>query len=828
MELLPADALRPAGAAVSPHSDYEPIANAIPTPWSVGPADTPHSGAGRLAVDLGGRWERAADESASTSFPEPGARGSAGPPDGLAWRKVVVPDNFGSDDEFSAFFGPMWYRRRFADPWAGVSDTPGGRVRLRFRAVDYLADVWLNGEHLGHHEGSFAPFGFDVTDRLVRDNEVVVCVQDPLEALDPAAFFFSHSKRVIKGTLKYHDSRPGGLPGRMAGPLVEGGDPWVWTPEWGQSMTTAGITDTVELVRTGRGALDAVFVTPLGTDARVQIAAIVTNHTDAALDAVLHLGITDDTATAAVTVPPGTGRVDLQVDLPHLARWEPVHSPRGAPEVHELRATLVVADQVTDRRTVPFGLRTASVATDESGRATHLEVNGHPVFVKAVNYIPWQHFADVGRSFYDRDMRMITEAHGNSVGVHAHVQSPHAYDAADAAGILVFQDFPLQWFYDSGTETNPGFVDTACRQIAEMAYLLHHHPSVVYYACHNEPRRMFVPTAEADDTPERDLGERHLDAALFRTLRGIEDSRHVHEASGIGDDVHDYQGSLMGGSMYRVGEQPAWFVSEYGSWTIGPQFAKFGDPPVWPPDASLLREWVSRLSFIGSTVSFAGRPERYASLEQWSDATESYGAALAKYQTEWFRAHRGAPFMGYRWHFWSDWGGYAGGGLVDVDRVPKRTYAAFRDASRPLLVVGLADRSVVEPGITSVRVVVVNDRSEPVESRVTWTVHAAHSAVFTPDPEGARIGLPMPPDPDARVAVERSRELIVDEGTFSFAVGAEATAPVGAVDVPLVPGTSRTLMLRWTDPTTGAEENSVHLCCLGANAVLTAGLSELP
>ena len=101
-----------------------------------------------------------------------------------------------------------------------------------------------------------------------------------------------------------------------------------------------------------------------------------------------------------------------------------------------------------------------------------------------------------------------------------------------------------------------------------------------------------------------------------------------------------------------------------------------------------MREWVSRLSFIGSTAGFAGMPDRYDSLRDWADATEAYGAALAKHQTEWFRIHRGAPFMGYRWHFWADWWGYAGGGLVDVERTPKRTYAAFRDASRPVLVTG--------------------------------------------------------------------------------------------------------------------------------------------
>ena len=205
---------------------------------------------------------------------------------------------------------------------------------------------------------------------------------------------------------------------------------------------------------------------------------------------------------------PGPRRVDLVTDLPNLGRWSPVHSPHGAPDLHELTAVAVVGDRVTDRRTISFGIRTARVVTGGDGHARHLEVNGQPVFVKAVNYIPWQHFAEVGRTFYDRDMRLIAEAHGNSIGVHAHIQSPHAYDAADAAGILTFQDFPLQWFYDCGTETNPGFVEEAQRQIADMAYLLHSHPSVVYYACHNEPLRMFVPT---------DARRRHARARRRRT-----------------------------------------------------------------------------------------------------------------------------------------------------------------------------------------------------------------------------------------------------------------------------------------------------------------------
>jgi beta-mannosidase len=827
LSLTPADRPHPAPAPVSAHSDFEPVAAARPLPWSAGTGGTEPEGSGRIEVALSGRWERWADVDGDPSFPAPGARAEAGPPTGVTWRKLTVPENFGFDDELSRQFAPVWYKRTFADPRHGALPDSPQRARLRFGAVDYLADVWLNGEHLGHHEGYFAPFGFDVTDRLAKDNTVIVAVQDPLEPLDPSALFFDHRKRVIKGTLKYHDSRPGGLPGRMVGPLVAGADPWVWTPEWGQSKTTGGIVGPVTLERTGDASLDALFATPL--DVRtVQIAAVLSNHTQEELAARLDLAMGDDRGQLDMRLPPGAGRVDVVVGLDpdRFASWEPAGSPVGGPVVHELRAALATPDgKALDRRAVRFGLRTAEVVTDDAGHAHHLEVNGRAVFVKAVNYIPWQHFAEVGRSFYDRDMRMLLDAHCNSVGVHAHVQSPQCYEAADDAGALVFQDFALQWAYDSGTGTNPGFVDTACRQIAEMAYLLHNHPSVVYYACHNEPARMFDPR-RADDGPETDGGETHLDTALDETLRAVDTGRHVHPASGIGDDVHNYFGSLAGGGIYRVRELPAWFVSEYGFWTVGAQGHKFGDRG-WPPDPDQMREWVSRLSFIGSTCAFAGLPARYASLDEWAAATQAYGAALAKYQTEWFRAHRGEPFMGYRWHFWADWWGYAGGGLVDVERVPKATHGAFRDANRPLLLIGVHDASVVPPGRATVPVVAVNDRTDAWRGTVSWEIVEATSGVFAPDFDGARIGFAMPPDAEARVAVPRSRGTTVEHGELVVDAAPSAATRAGEVAMELAPGQARTLLLRWTDPELGEQENFVHFHCPADGEQHGPGLTEL-
>jgi beta-mannosidase len=699
------------------------------------------------------------------------------------------------------------------------------RMRLRFAAVDYLADVWLNGEHLGHHEGCFAPFGFDVTDRLQRNNKVVVAVQDPLEDLDPEQLFFFHRKRVIKGTLNYHDSRPGGLPGRMLSPLAEGEDPWVWTPEWGQSMTTGGIVEPVTLECSGDVSIDAGFVTPIDDAGAAQIAVVMTNHATEPRDVILDFDIGGLRGRITSVVSPGASRVDATTDLGALPPWEPVHSEHGKPVVHDVTVVVSCAGRPLDRRTIRFGRRTARVVSDDRGHAQHLALNDRSVFIKAVNYIPWQHFAEVGRSFYDRDMRMIADAHGNSVGIHAHVQSPHCYDAADDAGMLVFQDFPLQWFYDSGTESNPGFVDTACRQITEMAYLLHEHPSVVYYACHNEPARMFshMTGVPADDGPETDLSEANLDAALERALRSVETSRHVHQASGIGDDVHAYDGSLSGGTMYNVGNQPGWFVSEYGFWTVGPDAHKFGDVG-WPPDGAQMREWVSRLSFMGSTCAFAGLPRRYESLDAWTEATQAYGAALARWQTEWFRAHRGAPYMGYRWHFWSDWWGYAGAGLVDVERTTKATYDAYRDASRPLLMIALTQRSVIAAGSVTLPLVAVNDRAAAASGQLDWAVHDAMSALIGPDAEGAQLGLAMPADGEP-VAVPHTRGEVVDHGALSFTAPAAAATNVGEVTLVVAPGESRTVVLRWTDPVDGAQENTAHLHCPAPGEVHAPGFA---
>ncbi|RZJ80437.1 MAG: beta-glucuronidase, partial [Brevundimonas sp.] len=66
----------------------------------------------------------------------------------------------GHGPELRHYQGLMWYRRAF--DW-----TPRpGRAWLRVGAANYRCAVYLNGAHLGDHEGGFTPFAFEATGKL--------------------------------------------------------------------------------------------------------------------------------------------------------------------------------------------------------------------------------------------------------------------------------------------------------------------------------------------------------------------------------------------------------------------------------------------------------------------------------------------------------------------------------------------------------------------------------------------------------------------------------------------------------------------------------------
>src|SRR6185503_5955455 len=80
--------------------------------------------------------------------------------------------------------GTGWYRRMFQAP----QDWQDQAVVLHFGAVDYFAQVWLNGQLLGEHAGGYLPFEFEIGNLLTwtETNELAVCVTVPID--DPQRY----------------------------------------------------------------------------------------------------------------------------------------------------------------------------------------------------------------------------------------------------------------------------------------------------------------------------------------------------------------------------------------------------------------------------------------------------------------------------------------------------------------------------------------------------------------------------------------------------------------------------------------------------------------
>lgn len=77
------------------------------------------------------------------------------------------------DQQLFAYEGTVWFKKDFA-----VKKKPGVRNILYFGAVNYEANVYVNGELIGSHIGGYTPFNFDVTDVLTDGKNFVVVKVD--------------------------------------------------------------------------------------------------------------------------------------------------------------------------------------------------------------------------------------------------------------------------------------------------------------------------------------------------------------------------------------------------------------------------------------------------------------------------------------------------------------------------------------------------------------------------------------------------------------------------------------------------------------------------
>lgn len=91
-----------------------------------------------------------------------------------------IPSDWNTRDERLFFYeGTVWFKKDFE-----LNKKSDKKYILYFGAVSYDAKVYVNGEKVGEHVGSFTPFNFDVTNFVKEGNNFVVVKVDNKRHID--------------------------------------------------------------------------------------------------------------------------------------------------------------------------------------------------------------------------------------------------------------------------------------------------------------------------------------------------------------------------------------------------------------------------------------------------------------------------------------------------------------------------------------------------------------------------------------------------------------------------------------------------------------------
>lgn len=335
---------------------------------------------------------------------------------------LSVPGDWNSqDDRLFYYEGSVWYRRTFDRPALRA----GERLFLEFGAVNYEADVYLNGGKLGRHVGGFTPFAFEIT-----------------SAVKP-----SGNSLVVRVNNQRHAD----------------GVPTLNTDWWNYG----GITRDVRLVRT-----PATFIASFQLQLRRGTAG--NYEARVRLDGperaqALHLTIAGTPVDIAARTD-ADGTAVFTFDAPGLDRWSPEH-----PRLYDV--TLAAAtDRITDR----MGFRTIET------RGADILLNGHSIFLRGIS-LHEENPLRGGRAWSEADAHLLLgwakELGCNFVRLAHYPHNEHMARVADELGLMLWEEIPVYWTIHW---EDPATLANARAQLTGLIARDFNRPSVIVWSVANE------------------------------------------------------------------------------------------------------------------------------------------------------------------------------------------------------------------------------------------------------------------------------------------------------------------------------------------------------
>ena len=607
--------------------------------------------------DLSGKWKYILDPEMVLKISEVRKAYYANDP----LPSMTIPCNW-QKEGLNNFNGSVWFVKEISKTLDHTYP-----IILQFFGVDYFTRVYLNWYYLGSHEGYFQPFTFQINNRLIKNkvNILIVKVTSPLE--EPGRVW-PHKKKLVKGIFNHHDCRPGG-----------------WDLKNGQDQNTGGIWNKVQIEYGYELILKNVRVDSMinwtKNSAALIIQCDILNPSPKKHLSRINLLISENGTIKYrlkkdTFIRAGDNRIKFNLNIQNPRFW---HSyDIGEPFLYKIK---IFSDSFRTQK-IDYGIRDVSI--DKHQR---FYLNKKRLFLRGTNIIPTQFLSELTSNKINRLANLLKEANVNIVRVHAHVNRRELYEEFDRVGILVWQDFSLQWTYDNSKK----FVVNARSQIKDMVRVLYNHPSIAFWCCHNEPGEQI------------DM----LDSILEEAVLDEDRSRIVRKASNY--EEHPYDGWYWGNKEHFAAVPMGPLITEFGAQAIPSMqsLKKFMSPEkIHNPD---WESWKYHNFQYEQTFNIA-EISRGKSVKDFIKNSQDYQAELITTAINFYRRKRFDGINGiFQFMFIDCWPSITWS-VVDYYGRKKKGFFALQENYQPLFIsIGLRQKKYFPGSPLIIHLWIIND-----------------------------------------------------------------------------------------------------------------------
>ncbi len=595
------------------------------------------------------------------------------------WRAGGIDDPyFGRNTVKAKWVGlyEWWYSRKFRVDEA-INDQV---VLLCFDGVDYSCDVYLNGIHLGSHEGAFSSFSFDVTE-IIRD-----------------------SKKEYGGAnlLMIKLDPPPKVNSSVAGLKTP------WFGDYWRNLVPFGISRKVSLHTTGKVRVEDLYANTNIMDdgsADVLMEVVVENTSDVEREMTVIVSIEGKnfdadplTVQTSKTVAPGIHKIKQNIHVKKPALWNPWDL--GKPNLYTGKVSVMEGEINHDYSETSFGIREVEMAwnpgfkkgVDLSFPRTTL-INGKFHFIRSAC---WGGPPDifVGRTSpeeYRKIIQLARDANMNNIrifGWHP-PEIPEFYEICDELGMTVWQD--MLPFGTGNFSQDRETIDRIMEEAKAVAIERRNHPSLImmeggeeFFVRIKDPHfgRAFL--EELGDTLQSYLDLPYVPDSPLIGANPTEAGYKPKEAVHIGHGFYDMGHALME-DYFPTMDYP--IIPEFMMTSVPSveSLRKFiPEDELWPPGLSWGHHWADLDRLRGMNYEVFG-DEKTSSLEEFVNATQDAQGIYFQYGIEYFRRQKprlSGISLCHLITYWPDmkWG------LIDSYQQPKRSLDFVERSYQPLLV----------------------------------------------------------------------------------------------------------------------------------------------